>query len=108
MGGLSTRKKLFEVLHLSDKMCPLCHVEEEDEVHLFQKCVFSQMDWLGNIWGFRINSIQASSKKELMSIFIDPPPQLLEHRVTKEQIHLIGSFDKRNCVEYKKWSLHGR
>lgn len=97
MGGLSTRKKLFEVLHLSDKMCPLCHVEEEDEVHLFQKCVFSQMDWLGNNWGFRISSIQASSNKELMSIFINPPPQLLEHRVTKEQIHLIGSSDNSNC-----------
>ncbi|KAF3966811.1 hypothetical protein CMV_009122 [Castanea mollissima] len=91
-GRLVNKKKLFEVLQLSDKMC----LSRRKMKFTYSKDVFSQMDWLGNNWGFRINSIQVSSTKELMSIFINPPPQISEHRVTKEQIHLIGNFDNED------------
>lgn len=92
-GCFPIRKKLSKFIHLDNSLCPLCEQEDEDELHLFQRCYFMRMAWLGNNWGFRIGTLKVESVVELLNLLLSPPKDLILPSLNEKKFSFCSCCD---------------
>jgi hypothetical protein len=68
-----------------EKMCSLCGIQEESEVHLFKDCHVAKMAWFGTKLCIRLEKFQINSRLDLVNLFIDPPNELLDQNFNQDQ-----------------------
>jgi hypothetical protein len=75
-----------------EKMCSLCGIQEESEVHLFKECHVAKMAWFGTKWCIRLEKFQINSRLDLVNLFIDPPNELLDQNFNQDQFLLLAAI----------------
>ncbi|KAF4348766.1 hypothetical protein F8388_021949 [Cannabis sativa] len=85
LSGCLPLKNRLGYVQESDKICGLCGLEPENDVHLFRDCHFARCLWFASPWGFLNGN--------------------LAHLAMQEQPHLLrsqtefGQFDKTSAAE---------
>ena len=77
VNAIPTKANLQVHLNHVDASCLLCNVDKEDSEHIFFKCPFARALWSAACWGLKVDNMNFTLAKDIVSFIMEPPASLI-------------------------------